>query len=169
MLKKKITETEGCPGGWQVLWRQPRTSLKAQLTSRCLNENKWVLRSRVRNAYNVLSAATEPPQIPKLRKEVPEESTAMLSIMLMYRVWMHTCYSACVEVRGQLAEVGGGRAVHHEHLTSAYGAVLSSSPPGDSFLHRTFSNVWRHFWLSQLRKCYQHAIDRSQGCCQTSL
>lgn len=84
----------------------------------------------------MLSAATEPPQIPKLRKEVPEESTAMLSIMLMYRVWMHTCYSACVEVRGQLAEVGGGRAeqegpVHHEHLTSAYGVVLSSSPPGE--------------------------------------
>lgn len=32
---------------------------------------------------------------------------------------------------------------------------------------RTFGNVWRHFWLSQLRKCFWHLANRGQRWCYT--
>lgn len=28
----------------------------------------------------------------------------------------------------------------------------------------TFDNIWRHFWFSH-SVCYQHQLDRGQGCC----
>lgn len=42
------------------------------------------------------------------------------------------------------------------------------SPRGDSTQPGTFDNVWRHFGLSQIGRCYWHLVNRGQGYCHTS-
>lgn len=123
--------------------------LESTITSGCLNENKWFLHSRVWNTYNVLNEATKPPQRPKLRKEGSEESTAVLSVTLMLCVDAHMLHTVHVprsedslqesvlshhmspRNTPQVATLSSKGLCITSHLTSAYGVVFSSSPPGE--------------------------------------
>lgn len=55
-------------------------------------------------------------------------------------------------------------------LPQIHALVQQFSTRGDSVPQGTFGKVWRHFWLSQLRRgsYYWHPVDGGQGCCWTS-